>query len=151
MAQENTTKQALTQMLEQNQLTNGFALQQVNDDNLGKKLNDTANSIGFMYRHIGETMHLFTTFLGEKTEVQNTTMMQSDTGQGNDYASSALLISSGFEVLQQLINKHTDAWWLEEIDTPFFGKVSRLRLFSHIMYHNAHHAGQIAMTLSKGK
>jgi uncharacterized damage-inducible protein DinB len=40
--------------------------------------------------------------------------------------------------------------WLGLIDTPFFGKVARARLFAHILFHNSHHAGQISLTLSKG-
>jgi uncharacterized damage-inducible protein DinB len=150
VAQGNQSNQILNQLLEQNKLTNGFALNQVNDDNLDMKLNEKANSIGFMYRHIGETMNMFTTFLGETTTVQNTTMMQTDQGQGKNFEESKKLVALGFEKLQEIINKQSDAWWLEEIDTPFFGKVSRLRLFSHVLYHNSHHAGQISMTLSKG-
>lgn len=143
------TKQLLTSLLIQNQLTNGFALNQVSNENSSMRLNDKAASVGFIYRHIGETIHLFGTFLGEQTVVQNTTMGQEDTGQGKNFVESKDLLASGFALLQNIIDKNTDAWWLEEIETPFFGKVNRFRLFSHILYHNAHHAGQISLTLSK--
>jgi len=53
--------------------------------------------------------------------------------------------------LANIILKNSDEWWFEETDTPFFGKVTRLKLFSHILYHNSHHAGQISLTLSRGE
>lgn len=146
----NMTKQLLTDLLIQNEMTNGFALNQVTNDNISMHLNDKAASVGFIYRHIGETIHLFGTFLGEETSIQNTTMGQQDVGQGKNFEDSKQLLTSGFALLQKIVNKNTEQWWLEEIETPFFGKVNRLRLFSHILYHNAHHAGQISMTLSKG-
>lgn len=146
----NMTKQLLNNLLIQNQMTNGFALNQLSNENISMRLNDKAASVGFIYRHIGETIHLFGTFLGEQTSVQNTTMGQQDEGQGKNFEESKKLLTSGFALLQNIIDKNTDAWWLEEIETPFFGKVNRLRLFSHILYHNAHHAGQISLTLSKG-
>ncbi len=146
----NMTKQILTDLLIQNEMTNGFALNQVTNDNISMRLNDKAASVGFIYRHIGETIHLFGTFLGEETSIQNTTMGQQDVGQGKNFEESKQLLTSGFALLQKIVNKNTEQWWSEEIETPFFGKVNRLRLFSHILYHNAHHAGQISMTLSKG-
>ena len=42
-----------------------------------------------------------------------------------------------------------DGAWLEQIETPFFGPVTRVRLLSHVLFHTAHHAGQIALTLSR--
>lgn len=144
------TKQLLKNLLIQNQMTNDFALNQVSNENISMRLNDKAASVGFMYRHIGETIHLFGTFLGEQTSVKNTTMGQQDMGQVKNFEESKQLLTSGFALLQNIIDKNTDAWWMEEIETPFFGKVNRFRLFSHILYHNAHHSGQISLTLSKG-
>lgn len=144
------TKPLLEQLLAQNILSNSFALNQVSKENVFMKLNSKTASVGFNYRHIGETIHLFGTFLGEQTTIQNTTMGQQDTGQGKDYEESKKLLSSGLSLLQNIVDKNSDEWWMEEIDTPFFGKVSRLRLFSHILYHNSYHSGQISLTLSKG-
>jgi uncharacterized damage-inducible protein DinB len=53
-------------------------------------------------------------------------------------------------MLKKLIEETPDSDWLDQIDTPFFGTVSKARLFSHILYHNSHHCGQISMTLEKG-
>lgn len=143
-------KPLLSDLLIQNQLTNSFALNQVSSKNISMRLNAKAASVGFLYRHIGETMHLLGTFLGEPSAVQNTTMGQQDLGQTKDFEESKELLASGFALLQSIIDKNTDDWWLEDIETPFFGKVNRLRLFSHILYHNAHHAGQISLTIQKG-
>ena len=149
---ENTsmTSQLINNLLIQSQMSNGYALSQVSIDNLTMRLNEKAASVGFIYRHIAETMHLFGTFLGEQTAIQNTTMGQMDEGQGSNFEESQQLLTSGYILLQDIIDKNSDDWWLEEIETPFFGKVNRLRLFSHILYHNAYHSGQIALTISKG-
>lgn len=143
-------KEFLQNIFAQNQLTCSFALNKVSGENAGFKLNKEAASVGFIYRHIGETMNLFTTFLGYSTEVQNTTMGQTDRGQGKDIEEGRRLIDKGFKEWQHIIDITPDEEWLGQIDTPFFGRVTRLRLFSHVLFHNSHHCGQISMILSKG-
>ena len=54
-------------------------------------------------------------------------------------------------MLQDLVEKSSDENWLKPVDTPFFGTVSRARLFAHVPFHNSHHAGQISMTLANGR
>lgn len=141
-------QQALRQMIIQNKVTN-MGLDQVSTSNAGWRLNDSTASIGFIYRHIAETINLFGLFYGLSSEVANSTMGQTDTGQGSDVEQSRVLIAEGYAKLEQLVDTATDDFWLETIDTPFFGRVSRFRLFCHIMYHNSHHAGQISLTLSR--
>ena len=140
----------LSEILLQNQFTTHFALDKVSEENASLKLNGKTASIGFIYRHIGETMNLFGQFLGVPTDVTNTTIGQTDTGQGTDVAYSRQLIARGFASLQNLIENSSDEDWLKTVDTPFFGTVTRVRLFAHALFHNAHHAGQISMTLAKG-
>jgi uncharacterized damage-inducible protein DinB len=53
-------------------------------------------------------------------------------------------------MLENLVNTTPEEEWGAMIETPFFGSVSKMRLFSHILFHNAHHAGQISLTISKG-
>jgi len=144
------SKQLLTDLLLQNQLTCSFAFQQITSENAHLRLNPQAASVGFIYRHIGETMNLFGYFLGMPSQVANTTMGHTDEGQGNNIDESEALIQKGFEMLQSCINSTPEEAWNDAIDTPFFGTVSRTRIFSHVLFHNAHHAGQIALTLSKG-
>lgn len=138
-------------ILEQNRFTRHFSFDRVTQENATLRLNDKAASIGFIYRHIGETMNLFCQFFGIPTEVTNTTMGQTDTGQPFDVEYSRELISRGYEALKTLIENSPDEDWLKPIDTPFFGTIPRIRLFAHILFHTSHHAGQISLTLSKGK
>jgi uncharacterized damage-inducible protein DinB len=77
-------------------------------------------------------------------------MGRTDTGQGKNIEQRRQLVKKGYELLGQIIETTPEENWLDLIDTPFFGKVTRLRLFSHILFHNSHHAGQISLTLSKG-
>ncbi len=144
-------KALLQNILEQNKMTSSYSFNRITNQNAGMRLNKQAASIGFIYRHIGETMSLFTGFFRLKTDVKNTTMGNTDTGQGKDTEESRLLVTKGYDLLAEIIETTPGEDWLGLIDTPFFGKVARVRLFSHIFFHNSHHAGQIALTLSKGE
>jgi uncharacterized damage-inducible protein DinB len=144
------SKEILFELVKQNRFTSHFSFDRVTEENANLRLNDKTASIGFIYRHIGETINLFGQFLGMPTDVKNTTIGQLDTGQGCDVTVSRALIERGYQMLNDLVDKSTDADWLEPVDTPFFGTVSRARLLGHILFHNSHHAGQISMTLAKG-
>lgn len=113
------------------------------------KLNDQTASVGFYFRHTGELMFLLATFLGVETKVENTTMGFEDTGQGADVEASRSLVSRGYEMLESLVASREASWWAELVDTPFFGSVERLKLFAHILNHNAYHSGQIVLTLRR--
>ncbi|MEO0008379.1 MAG: hypothetical protein RJA20_2575, partial [Bacteroidota bacterium] len=114
------------------------------------KLNDSTASIGFIFRHTGETMHMLCTFLGYETQVKNSTMSFVDEGQGVNIDESRMLVDSGFRLLESIIESSSEDSWLDNVDTPFFGTVSRVRVFSHIMFHNSYHLGQIGLSLRKG-
>jgi len=143
-------KGILLEILNQNQLTSHFSLDRVNRENGSLRLNDHAASIGFIYRHIGETMNLFAALLGVPTDVKNTTMGQTDTGQGVDLECSRQLISRRYGVLKDLIENSADEDWLKPVETPFFGTVTRIRLLAHALFHTSNHAGQISLTLARG-
>jgi uncharacterized damage-inducible protein DinB len=147
----NMRKEILLEMLAQNQLTCSYAFDRITEENSGHRVNDQAGSIGFIYRHIGETMHLFGQFFGIPTAVQNTTMGQQDVGRDFELSTSRILIKQGYDMLKKLIEDSAETEWLNTIETPFFGTVSRVRLFSHVLFHNSHHAGQISLTLSRGQ
>ena len=144
-------KETLREILKQNQFTSHFSLDRVNDQNASLRLNDETASIGFIYRHIGETMNLFAALLGIPTDVKNTTMGQKDNGQGADVERSRELISKGYGVLRELVENSADEDWLKPVDTPFFGTVTRIRLFVHALFHTSNHAGQISLTLARGR
>ena len=137
-------------LLAQNILSCSFSLNLVNSENVSKSLNENTSSVGFIYRHIGETMLMFGYFFGKPSEVQNTTLGKHDEGQGNDFEESKKLIDDGFKMLEEIIETTPTSGWSDIIETPFFGAVSKARLFSHILYHNSYHAGQIALTIKRG-
>lgn len=144
-------KELLQEMLVQNMMTNSYALDNVTNENKRYRLNAETASVGFIYRHIGESMNLFGYFFGVPSDIQNTTMGQKDTGHDFDIETSKLYIDKGYKMLESLIDTSKDEDWFLTTETPFFGTVSRMRLFSHILFHNSHHAGQISLTLSRGR
>jgi uncharacterized damage-inducible protein DinB len=144
-------KDILLDMVKQNRLTSHFSFDRVTADNASLRLNDGTASIGFIYRHVGETINLFASMLGAPTDVTNTTIGQRDTGQHGDVGVSRALIERGYRTLESLVDNSSDEGWLQPVETPFFGTVSRIRLFAHTLFHTSHHAGQIALTLSKGR
>ena len=137
-------------LLAQNILSCSFSLDMVNNENVSKKLNEKTSSVGFIYRHIGETMLMFGYFFGKPSEIQNTTMGKQDEGQGKDFEESKILIEKGFKMLEEIIESTPNSEWSEIVETPFFGSVSKAKLFSHILYHNSYHSGQIGLTLKRG-
>lgn len=138
-------------LLIQNQASCWFAFNEINDKNINYRLNEQAASVGFIYRHVGETMNMFGYFFGVPTEVQNTTMGKLDEGQGKNLEESQQLVEKGYMLLQRIIDNTPNGAWLESVETPFFGTVSKARLFSHVLYHTSYHAGQIGLTLKRGK
>jgi hypothetical protein len=144
-------KEILLEMLTQNRTTCSYAFGQITQENSGHRVTEQSASVGFIYRHIGETMNLFGLFLGIQTDVQNTTIGQQDSGQDFELDASRLLVERGYEMLGKLIENTSDAAWLDPVETPFFGTISRIRLFSHVLYHTSSHAGQIGLTLSRGQ
>ncbi|MHA8053901.1 DinB family protein [Aquirufa sp. Wall-65K1] len=143
-------KEIFKDLLAQNILSCSFSLNLVNGNNVSKSLNENTSSVGFIYRHIAETMLLFGNFFGKPSEVQNTTMGKLDEGQGNDFEESRKLIEKGFQMLEEIIESTPADGWSKKIETPFFGTVSTARLFSHILYHNSYHSGQIALAIKRG-
>jgi uncharacterized damage-inducible protein DinB len=144
-------KEVLLEILKQHQFTSHFSLDRVSQENALLRLNADAASIGFIFRHIGETMNLFAQFFGVPTDVKNTTIGQTDNGQQFDVQESRELVTRGYGALKGLVEDSADDDWLKPVDTPFFGTVPRIRLFGHVLFHTSHHAGQISMTLSRGR
>ncbi|MBL8166511.1 MAG: DinB family protein [Acidobacteria bacterium] len=144
-------KELLLEMLAQNKLTCSYAFDRITDENSALRLNRQTASIGFIYRHIGETMNLFGFFFGIPTDVQNSTMEQQDIGQQFDLEISHQYVAQGYAMLKTLVADSPDSAWLDPVHTPFFGTVSKMRLFSHVLFHTSHHAGQISLTLAKGQ
>jgi hypothetical protein len=144
-------REILLEILAQNRLTCSYAFDGITDENSGYRVNEQAASVGFIYRHIGETMNLFGIFLGIQTDVENVTMGRQDVGQNFDLGTSRLLVERGYGMLKKVVEGTSDEEWLGSVETPFFGTVPKVRLFSHVLFHTASHAGQISLTLSRGR
>ena len=141
----------LREILEQNLKTCSYTFNEIKEENLSYRLNNKTATVGFIYRHIGEIMLLYGNFFGIPSRIQNTTMGQQDEGQGKNLKESKELIKNGFKMLHQIIETTVEESLRDLIDTPFFGKVSKSKLFSHILFHNTYHAGQIGLTLKRAE
>jgi uncharacterized damage-inducible protein DinB len=144
-------KEILLQMLAQNRKDCTHFCKNINDENSKNRLTDQTASVGFVYRHIGETTNLIAQFFGYGTDVEGTTVGQKDAGKPYDLDTSRTYFENGYSTLEKLVMNTTDTEWLEEIDTTWFGKVSRIKLFSILLFHNSHHCGQISSAIVKGK
>jgi len=142
-------KKLFLDLLKQNIQSCSYAFDAINKENSNYRLNESAASVGFIFRHVGETMLLFGNFFSLPTDVKNTTMGKQDTGQGKDLSFSRELLQKGYALLEQIITSTPAEGWFEPVETPFFGTVSKARLFSHILYHNSYHAGQVALTIKR--
>ncbi|WP_306013321.1 MULTISPECIES: DinB family protein [unclassified Allomuricauda] len=145
------TKHILKDLLDQNIKTCSYTLKEIDQKNSTLRLNDDTASVGFIYRHIGEIMHLTSQFFGIPTSVQNTTMGEQDTGKTYHWEESKKLVEDGYQILKDLVENLSEEEWMETIETPFFGPISRIKLFGHILYHNSYHCGQITLALKRGK
>jgi uncharacterized damage-inducible protein DinB len=144
-------KEIFKDLLAQNRLSCSYSFNKVSQENVSKSLNENTASVGFIYRHVGETMLMFGYFFGIPSAIQNTTMGKQDEGQGNDVEESKKLIEQGFKLLEEIIESTPSSGWSEIVETPFFGSASKTRLFSHVLYHNSYHAGQIALAIIRGQ
>jgi len=143
-------KNILREMIEQNRVTSHVSFARVTEDNAMFRLNEGTASIGFIYRHVGETINLFAQILGTPAEVPNTTIGHTDTEQRYGVDESRALTERGYRALQDLVETSSEGDWLTPVETPFFGTVSRIRLLAHTLFHTSHHAGQISLTLARG-
>src|ERR1700683_2066059 len=110
-------KEVLREILKQNEFTSHFSLDRVNNENASLRLNDKTASIGFIYRHIGETINLFGQFFGIPTDVKNTTMGQIDKGEHYDIGHSRELIERGYQTFRDLVENSMEEDWLKPVDT----------------------------------
>lgn len=144
-------KQIMLQLLEQSKSDCLRILNQVNSENAAYRLCEKTASVGFIYRHVGESIHFLAQCFGFPEDVEGTTMGQTDTGENYDLETSGHIFVQGYSKLEKLVNNTTENEWLEEVVTTWFGKTSRIKLFSILLFHNSHHCGQIASAIVKGQ
>jgi hypothetical protein len=143
-------QQIMLQQLEESKNECLHHIQKINSNNQQLRLTSTTASVGFIYRHIAETTVLIAQFFGYPTQVQGSTMGQQDTGIEYDLAESEQIFHEGYNSLEMLLNETSEKDWLQEIETSWFGKISRIKLYSILLFHNAHHCGQMASALANG-
>src|SRR5687768_17206278 len=134
-------KEILLQLLEQNKKDCFHFCKNINVESINLRLTEQTASVGFIYRHIGETMNLIGGFFGYETDVEGTTIGQKDTGNKYNLETSRQLFENGYKTCEKLVVSTSDQEWLEEIETTWFGKISRIKLFSILLFHNCHHCG----------
>lgn len=144
-------KQILLQLVEQSRIDCFRTLKNINANNAHFRLTEQTASISFIYRHIGEATNLIVQFFGYDTDVEGTTMGQSDTGKVYDLETSRMLFEEGYTTLKKLVNETSGNDWLENVDTSWFGSLPRINLLSITLNHNSHHCGQIASAIVKGE
>ncbi|MBS7252355.1 DinB family protein [Flavobacterium branchiicola] len=143
-------KQILLDLLDHNRFVCNATFKKITPENSRFRLNEKTASVGFIYRHIGETANILGEFFGVKTDVENTTIGQSDTGKNYDLQTSHTFMEQGYKTLEDLIKNSSDQDWFEDVETSFLGTVPRMKLLSIILFHNSHHCGQIASAIVKG-
>lgn len=144
-------KEIMLRQLEQSKMDCSRILDGIHADNASFRLSGNTASVGFIYRHIGESIHLLAQFFGYPTDVEGTTMGQPDRGTVYDLNTSREIFEQGYKTLERIVHETSEGDWLEEIETTWFGSISRIRLYSITLLHNSHHCGQIASALIKGR
>jgi hypothetical protein len=117
------------ELLAQNIQSCSYAFDAITEENSSSRLNETTASVGFIFRHVGETMLLFGYFFGIPTDAMNTTMGKQDTGQGKDLSTSRELLQKGYALLEQIITSTPAEGWFEPVETPFLAPYPRLGYF----------------------
>lgn len=131
-------KEILLQMLEQNQKDCSYFCKNINAENIDFRLTEETASVGFIYRHIGETTNLIGQFFGYETTVEEITLGHKDTGKHYDLETSRLLFEQGYVTFEKLVNETSDKEWFEDVETAWFGKISRIKLFFHWPFFTIH-------------
>lgn len=125
-------------------------LQDLKETDLGKRLGESPNSVGFLLRHIADVELLFAKNVFGQKEVNitaRTVIDKKDTGEWTNLAELLAHQQYAFECLEKAILAQTDADWQMEITTKEFGTKTKAEALGRIISHTAYHAGQMAIIL----
>jgi uncharacterized damage-inducible protein DinB len=125
----------------------------ITEVDLKKKLLPSANSVGFLIRHIGDVEMLFAKNVFGMTELKvsaKTVISQHDTGEWVNLDELKKYVDNSFSALKSIVEKQSDADWETQISTKEFGVKTKAEAFGRIVSHTAYHAGQIAMIRKYG-
>ena len=129
-------------------------LENINSEDLQKKLGNSPNSVGFLIRHIGDVELLFAkNVFGDSTvKVSAKTVIEKrDTGEWTDLEALKIYVSESFEKLKTIVDLQTEEDWETIITTKEFGTKTKSEAFGRIVSHTAYHAGQIALIKKYGE
>mgnify|MGYP000459528029 CR=1 FL=1 len=120
---------------------------------LKKKLPPSANSVGFLIRHIGDVELLFAKNVFGGTGVKviaKTVISKKDTGEWTNLSELKEYVDHSFHTLKLIIEKQKDVDWETTIITKEFGTKTKAEAFGRIVSHTNHHAGQMAILIKYG-
>lgn len=123
-------------------------LEHIAEEDLGKTLAPSPNSIGFLIRHIGEVELLFAKNVFGDTRVKvvaKTVIEKKDSGEWKNLTELKNFVELSFEKLKAIIEKQTDEDWETQISTKEFGTKTKAEAFGRIVSHSTYHAGQMAI------
>lgn len=123
-------------------------MENLNEDDLKKKLLPSQNSVGFLIRHIGDVELLFAKNVFGATDIHvtaRTVIEKLDSGEWTNLNELNEYVNYSFESLKNIVEKQTEIDWSTEITTKEFGTKTKAEAFGRIVSHTAYHAGQLAI------
>jgi uncharacterized damage-inducible protein DinB len=144
----------LTPLFEMNALKVNGLLTKMTQENSAFRIHAAAGSVGFYMRHIAEAQIILSKmFFGTETNLPYgkplTLRVPNDDGRAYDLAETQHLMQTGNELLLNVIKTLPEADW-HKPKTTVFGEKTPFQGIAMIMNHNAHHCGQIELTIKKG-
>ena len=149
----NTKTQSFLELWKEARTRFSNQLPHLTSEDLKKKLPPSANSVGFLIRHMGDVELLFAknVFGGNEVKViAKTVISQKDTGEWTNLIELKEYVDYSFHTLKSIIKKQEDIDWETTIETKEFGIKTKAEAFGRIVSHTAHHSGQMAMIIKYG-
>ena len=107
-------------------------MENINSEDLLKKLRNSPNSLGFLIRHIGDVELLFAkNVFGDHSVkvIAKTVIDKRDTGEWTDLQALKHYVSESFEKLKTIVAKQTNEEWEAFIKTQEFGTKTKAEAF----------------------
>lgn len=126
----------------------------IKPEDVGKKLGDSPNTIGFLIRHIGEVELLFAKNVFGSTDVKviaKTVIAQKDSGEWTDLPELLQYVNESFSALHKIVSAQSDEDWETIVTTKEFGSKTKAEAFGRIVSHTSYHAGQLALCVKYGR
>ena len=123
-------------------------LEDIQEEDLKKKLGNSPNSLGFLICHIGEIELLFAKNVFGDSSVKvsaQTVMKKEDTGEWTDLDELKEYVKNSFDKLYAIVVQQSDDDWESEVNTKEFGSKTLAEAFGRVVSHTAYHAGQMAI------